>query len=511
MSAFPIPGGLSRMHAHIRLLLLLTLLVRGGMFLAYPLQVRVDDNQNGQRYLIDRLLEGDLLIGNVRYNTGYPLVIAPAAAAGQLFGRLNERFVLLVQVTLSALIPFLLYDLARRHHSRRAGLVVALLALFDPHGLQWAHLSLPIWLVALCYTLSIWIMDRATQRGLPRGPFLVAGVILGVAVLARLVFAPVVALITLTLLFSRRFSMRKRLNALVALGVGSLLVLASYFVLVHYPATGTFRLSCVGGHNFLESLYEADIPVVAANGEATARLLNLSALPANSRPETSLGYGDWRNPGPWVTQEVQREFLSQLPPEVVPETIDMRPANDVLTWNLGPCETDSLLYAVALEALAARPLQFVVSLPGEVHVLLHRITRWHLPHIDSLEIYDDSDLPFPLQRARDRQGLSYLRNPLWPAPMAVYSDTRDLLNWTNLLIVPALAWALLRGRALFVLAALTLLFWVIFLAVFDWREGRIVAPLWPLWPLLIGGMLADLWQGISAWAGARRESARPSR
>ncbi|MCY4022455.1 MAG: hypothetical protein OXF32_03315 [Anaerolineaceae bacterium] len=54
------------MHAHFRLLLLLTLLVRGGMYLAYPLPSGGDDNQAYQRYLIDKLHEGDLLIGNIR-------------------------------------------------------------------------------------------------------------------------------------------------------------------------------------------------------------------------------------------------------------------------------------------------------------------------------------------------------------------------------------------------------------------------------------------------------------
>ena len=36
MRAVSIPGGIGRMHAHLRLLLLLTVLVRGGMFLATP-------------------------------------------------------------------------------------------------------------------------------------------------------------------------------------------------------------------------------------------------------------------------------------------------------------------------------------------------------------------------------------------------------------------------------------------------------------------------------------------
>ncbi|MCY3947139.1 MAG: hypothetical protein OXF44_12760 [Anaerolineaceae bacterium] len=143
--------------------------------------------------------------------------------------------------------------------------------------------------------------------------------------------------------------------------------------------------------------------------------------------------------------------------------------------------------------------------------MLHRITGWHLPHIDSLEIYEDSDVLFPLQRARSLDSKAYMRNRLWPAPLAIYSHARDELDLSNLLIVPALAWALFRRRAVFSQAAVLLLFRVIPLAVIKWRDGRIVAPLWPLWPLLIGGMLADLWQRLSALPGARRESGRPSR
>ena len=510
MSAFPLPRVARRMHAHLRLLLLLTLLVRGGMYLAYPLQVRVDDNQRAQRYLIDRLVEGDLLIGNVRYNTGYPFVIAPFAAAGQQLGRLNERLVLLVQVTFTALIPFLLYDLVRRHHSRRAALAVALLALFDPHGLQWAHLSLPVWLVALCFTLVIWIVDRAAQRGLPWRSLMLVGVILGIAVLARLNSAPVAALTGMFLLFSRGHSLRRRLTALLALVAGCLLIVGGYTLLVHFPSTGTFRLSCVGGRNAIESIQEAGIPVASENGNATARLLLLNALPADSSFEPRYGYDLWQRPGPWVSQEAQSNFREQPAPKELPGSFDIF-APRTLGWFLGPCELDSLYFGAALEALVAQPLKFLQSLPEEVFELLHRVTRWHLPHVDSLEIYEDSDVPFPLQRARSWQGGAYMRNPLWPTPLAIYSHTRDVLDLTNLLIVPALVWALLRRRVVFGQAALTLILWVVFLAVIDWREGRLAASLWPLWPLLTGGMLADLWQWLRPLPGAGRGSDRPSR
>ena len=51
------------------------------MYLAYPLPVtNDDDNQAAQSYLIDELLSGKLLIGNVRYNTGYAFIMAPVRA-----------------------------------------------------------------------------------------------------------------------------------------------------------------------------------------------------------------------------------------------------------------------------------------------------------------------------------------------------------------------------------------------------------------------------------------------
>lgn len=505
-------GRITRLHKHIRILLLLTVVVRGGMFLGYPLQQDVGSNQGAQRYLIDRLLEGDLLIGNLRHGTGYPLAIAPVAAVGRLFGGPGERLVLLVQVSLSALIPFLLYDLVRRRHSRPAALAVALPALLDPQGLQWAHLSLPVWLVALCFTLSLWLMDRALQGGMPRGPLLVAGAVSGLAVLARLTVAPAVALCAIPLLLANAFPLRRRVAAILAAGAGCLLVLLGYMLLIHYPSTGAFRPSCVGAFNLHESIQEAGVPVVAENGQASARLLALNALPPlpsleQSRRDIEF---EWRQPGPWVSPQEQRAFLEQEPPQEAPQVFDIF-ASYTLRWYLGPCAKDSLLYAAALEALVARPLQFLAALPEEVLYLLHRIdvlhsgrivTLWRLPHIDSLEIREDGDLPFPLQRARSRQGGAYRDHALWPAPVALFSRTRDALHLVNLLTVPALAWALWTRRPLFSQAAALLLFWLILLAVLDWGEGRIAAALWPLWPLLIGGMLADLWRRFTVRRGA---------
>ena len=217
------------------------------MFLGYPFQSNVDDNQSFQRYQIDRALDGDLLIGNLRYHSGYPLVMAPVAAVGRSLGRLDQRFLQLVQISLSALIPFLLYDVVRRRHSRHAALIVALLSLLDPFGLQWAQLSLPVWLVAFCFTLSFWLIQRSLDRENATGILVVAGMILGVATLARLNLAPIVALMGLIPLFAPGRLLRKRLIRAFVLGSSSLVVLCLYFVLIHVPSTGTLSPGCVAG------------------------------------------------------------------------------------------------------------------------------------------------------------------------------------------------------------------------------------------------------------------------
>lgn len=510
MRTVSIPGGIRRMHAHLRLLLLLTLLVRGGMYLAYPFQSGVDDDQAYQLYLIDRLQAGDLLIGNVRYNTGYALVMAPVATVGQLFGRLDERFVLLLQVILCATIPFMLYDLVRRHHSRRAALAVALLALFDPHGLQWAHLQLPVWLIAFCFTLSVWIMDRSLRQGFRKGAFAAAGLLLGLATLARLNVAHVVALTGVTLFFLRVLTIRQRLTAFAMLGLSFLSVVTLYFLLVHVPSTGTYRLSCMSGWNSVFSLVEAGVPIRAENGVATSRLLQLGALPSLTTLDwTGRSYPNWQRPGPWVPPDVQSEFLAQPAGSTLPGESDMSYFG-VLAHHLGPCETDSLLVAAALEALAAHPLRFAQSLSGKTLAMLTWNVAWYLPDSQSIEFRADDSLPAVLKRAWSLQNDNYKGAIVWPLPMVVYSNVRDSFGLIKLLILPALVWALLGRRLLYVGATAILLAWLFGIAPIIYLQARLIAPLWPLWPLLIGGMLADLWQRLTAALSGRQTIQRRS-
>ena len=94
---------------------------------------------------------------NVRYNTGYALIMAPFRTLTDNFGRLADRTLLLLQMLAYSAIPFLLYDTLRRRIDARCALITALLALVDPFGLQWAHFLLPGWLIALVTVAAFWL------------------------------------------------------------------------------------------------------------------------------------------------------------------------------------------------------------------------------------------------------------------------------------------------------------------------------------------------------------------
>ena len=148
---------------HLVILLVLTVLIRGVMFISYPMGGQ-DEQQGYHRYVVSKVLAGELQIGNLRYGPGYPLFIAPVSALGDRFGRFDDRIELLFQVALSSLIPFLLYDILRSRHSPRAAFVVAILSLIDPFSLQWAHFYTAVWLVALCLVLALWFLHHAERR-----------------------------------------------------------------------------------------------------------------------------------------------------------------------------------------------------------------------------------------------------------------------------------------------------------------------------------------------------------
>lgn len=335
---------------------MVTVVIRGWLLVSYPIGgLSTDDNQAGQRYLIDEILRGNMFIGNLRYHTGYALVMSPVAAITSRFGRLDDRLLLLVQVGLSTLVPFMVYDIVRRRWTKQAAFIVALFIALDPFVLEWAHFVLPEWLVSFCVVLALWLLQRAWHTPKRRLVWTaLAGSVLGIACLARWNSAPVAAAAALTLFVWRHIAWRERAAMFICLGVCMAAVPAFYLALIHRPSTGVWTLNCNRGTNLVASLAAMGVPMAAANGVATRHYLEIVTLPP-LKPVTFLAdsYPLWRKPGGWVTREERETFLAQGRPSPASSVSIAFPGN--LYYYLGPCEVDRLLARVHAEAVAAHP------------------------------------------------------------------------------------------------------------------------------------------------------------
>ena len=341
------------------ILIIATLLIRGALYFSYPLPVPGrDDNQAGQVFLMEDLADGNLLIGNVRYNTGYPLMMWPFRALTRLLGANHDRFFLLIQLTAASAIPFLVYDMMRRRFNARFAIIAALTVLLDPFGLQYAHLYLPVWLIALLTVFALWVAERAWSSSKRRRRALVAiaSVALGLATLARLNFVPAAAVFGLSFLLWRHISRSERLTLVAVVGsiVGA--ILGAYALLIHLPSTGTTQLNCVSGMNLLQSAQDKRIPLLASNGPHSARYARLVALPTDKDLSSyAYTFPYWRNPDSWFSQAEVDEYLAQP----VGDASDEIPAvGHVLApnWYLGPCENNAMQVKVFVEAIALQPV-----------------------------------------------------------------------------------------------------------------------------------------------------------
>ena len=495
---------------HLVILLVLTVLIRGMMFISYPMGGQ-DEGQGNHRYAVSKILAGDLQIGNLRQAPGYPLFIAPISAIGELFGRFDERVVLLFQVVLSATIPFLLYDIIRKRHSPRAAFIIALLCTIEPFSLQWAHFSQPVWLVALCLVFSLWLLHRAQLR-YSWALVVAAGLVAGLGVLGRWNFAPVVAGMGLLLLFERARTLRMRIQHFFVYGCSSLFLILLVHVTIQVPATGVWNFSCISAINMMEGVQQDGLTLHEDNGPNSRRLLHLSSLGPLPQHETASGeypfwfagvFPLWQTPGSWATEDERADFLRQSAPETVSYIIGPN-THQLVNWlyfYLGPCEVDELLRAVFLETVFAEPLPWLLGIPANAWRLLQppltmgEYPDQTVPHADSLT-YENDGGGLGFQRAFGRWD-HYTGQWVWRPGIELFTFLWAPLNALRFLVWPALVWALFTQRRVYLAVAFLLLLYVIVISTVDSPpEPRIYAIVYPLGPVLVGGLLVAVWERL---------------
>ncbi len=494
---------------HLVILLMLTVLIRGVMFISYPMGGQ-DEFQGFHRYLVAKVLSGDLMIGNLRYSPGYPLFIAPFAALGELFGRFDERVVLLVQIALSSSIPFFLYDIIRTRHSPKAAFLIGLLSLVDPFGLQWAHFSLPVWMVAMCLAWALWLLHHAERQRSWR-LMLLAGLITGFGVLGRWNYAPVAVGLGFLLLFVRQEGFRRRIYHFALFGVSAVMLVLLVHITVQVPATGVWNFSCISAINMMETVQKSGLTLHEDNGPHSKRFLYLISLQPLPQHETasgdySLWYADilplWQTPGTWASDDARDNFLNQGESETLLYETNEN-INQSIDWSffyLGPCELESLLRGVFFETVIAEPLRWLLGIPANAWQMLQppltmgEYPDYTLPPTWSLT-YEDDGSRLGFQRAFGRWD-HYTGQWVWRPGIEMFTLLWTPLNAMRLLVFPALVWALFTRWRIYSATAFLLLLYVFALAAIDAPEARIYAIVYPLGPVLVGGLLVAVWERL---------------
>ena len=492
---------------HLVILLVLTLLIRGVMFISYPMGGQ-GEFQGFHRYLVAKLLSGDLMIGNLRYSPGYPLFIAPFAALGELFGRFDERVVLLVQIALSSSIPFFLYDIIKTRHSPKAAFLIGLLSLVDPFGLQWAHFSLPVWMVATCMVFSLWFLHHALLR---RSWTLViaAGFVAGLGVLGRWNFAPLVAGMGLLPLFTCIGTISVRILYSLLYGCTSFLLVLFVHVALQVPTTGVWSISCISGISLVESLETTGLKIQAKNGPNSDLMLRLGSLPPLPENAVDLGFGEggryfrlffadsfpnWVIPGSWSTAAEREKFIRQDNEEPY-NSLAKSSTYLWLYYYLGPCETDRILRGAYFETIMASPVSWFFGIPNKMLDLLRppltmaqEYPYYSVPRADSIQ-YKRADGVLGFERAEKQIFSFYQGHWVWRPGIEIFTRLWMPLNALRFLVLPALIWAFFTRQRVYTVPAVLLLLYVSVMAVVDSPEQRIYAIVYPLGPVLVGAFL----------------------
>ncbi len=481
---------------HWLILIVATLLVQGVLYFSYPLPVAGrDDNQAAQTFLMEELASGNLLIGNLRYNTGYPLIMWPVRALTRLLGANHDRFFLLVQLAAYSAIPFLVYDLMRRRFNARTAIITALMVLLDPFGLQWAHLYLPVWLIALLTVFALWAAQHAWSASQRRRLALVAlaSVALGLATLARLNFAPAAAVFGLSFLLWKHIPRVERLALLGLVGLIAGGILGAYTLLIHLPSTGTLQLNCHSGMTLLASAIDKRIPVLASNGPHSAEYARLVALPTDKDLSSySYTFPYWRNPDSWFSQAEVDEYLAQSVddiPDEIPVAIHALAPN----WFLGPCENSAMQTRVYLEAIALQPVTLALETARSILLMLLQqppedgFQNMYLDSAEQIEFQDGGTLGF--QRAHSAL---YDGNLVWRPGIDLFSALFAPINLLKLLTPLALGAAIWKRDWLLATVALLLLAELVAISLAAHIEPRLYASLAPLYTILIGWFLAEI-------------------
>ena len=173
-----------------------------------------------------------------------------------------------------------------------------------------------------------------------------------------------------------------------------------------------------------------------------------------------------------------------------------------LYYYLGPCEVDRLVRGVYLETMGAQPLRWLRTFPSYIVLPLHApltmgpAPDFTLPRADSIE-YERAGGALGFARAANQVYGHYNGHWVWRPEIELFTSLWAPLNALRFLVFPALVWALFTQRRVYLAVAFLLLLYVIVISTVDSPpEPRIYAIVYPLGPVLVGGLLVAVWERL---------------
>ena len=279
----------------------------------------------------------------------------------------------------------------------------------------------------------------------------------------------------------------KRLLMFATLGVTSALMLVLYMILIQHPSTGTWEFSCISGINMLEGIADKGMTFKPENGAATTQYLDFeSRFSAHEIEWTRDTYPKWRFNTPFATPAELEAFNNNTIKQGVPVT------NTNLIYFLGPCAADSLMHSVFIESIRAEPLRYVL---GTLRVTAEEIVQLrtqddprYLPAPDQLTPTGSRNI-LGFERVK---GWEYTGEWVWMPGVWLFSTLFPIWNLVKWLTPLALIWALLHGDWFYRAIAVILVSGATITAMVEAPEARIYSWMYPLAPILIGGLVAAL-------------------
>jgi hypothetical protein len=279
----------------------------------------------------------------------------------------------------------------------------------------------------------------------------------------------------------------------VAIGVGSVSVLILYAVVVQLPSTGTHSLSCYSGINTLISLARRPefSEIKASNGPATQELLAYLARPIPFEPTFTVDYfPHWALTDTWATPQ-QLDAFNAAEAEPLDSWQVVFPGN--LIYYVGLCDVDHLMQAAHNEAVLSDIGAWLRFIPGDV---LQILTQWpeprptfYLPPTDDIT-FDRSTGFLGFYRGQSAQ---YTGQYIWEPGNRLIEQVFNILNAFKVLTPIAMIWAFFISKSpIYKNMALVLLVFAVTTSIFSLGYSRLYAPLYPLWPILCGGLIASV-------------------